>query len=139
MHRYFAQSGSMSKSNTLGKTERLKSRKGIQQLFADGRKIVVTPFRVLFLVTAEAGKSSLSFGTGVSAKNFKKAVDRNRIKRLTREAYRLQKTELKKLLEEKGIHLNLFFIYTAKELPVYQDIYDKTGSILSKLVKQLAG
>jgi ribonuclease P protein component len=86
-----------------------------------------------------AGRSSLSFGTGVSAKNFKKAVDRNRIKRVTKEAYRLQKTELKKLLEEKGIHLNVFFIYTAKELPIYEDIYSKTGLILTKLAKQMAG
>jgi ribonuclease P protein component len=78
----------------------------------------------------------IRFGVGVSTKNFRKAVDRNRIKRLTREAYRLQKTMLQDKLKESKIHLDLFLVYTAKELPLYTDVYEKVGVALKKLLKQ---
>ena len=76
---------------------------------------------------------SIQFGAGVSTKNFKKAVDRNRIKRLTREAYRLQKISLQEKLKTKNIQLNIFFIYTDKEMPEYNEVYKKVGSILKKM------
>ena len=125
----------MAKQFTLGKNERLKSRKSIEQLFSEGKKIVVAPFRVLYLHARSEEKSSLLFGAGVSARNFKKAVDRNRIKRLMREAYRLQKKNLQEKIQANNIQLNVFFIYTGKELPEYDEVYKKTGIILSKLEK----
>lgn len=125
----------MAKQFTLGKNERLKSRKSIEQLFSEGKKIVVVPFRVLYLISQSADRASLLFSVGVSAKNFKKAVDRNRVKRLTREAYRLQKNDLQKKTEAKGIQLNVFFIYTGKELPEYDEVYKKVGLVLNKLDK----
>lgn len=125
----------MAKQFTLGKNERLKSRKSIEQLFSEGKKIVVAPFRVLYLLTQSTDKASLLFSVGVSAKNFKKAVDRNRVKRLTRETYRLQKNDLQKKIETKGIQLNVFFIYTGKELPEYDEVYKKVGLVLNKLDK----
>jgi ribonuclease P protein component len=125
----------VAKQFTLGKNERLKSRKSIEQLFNEGKKIVVASFRVLYLISQSADKVSLLFSVGVSAKNFKKAVDRNRVKRLTREAYRLQKNDLQKKIEAKSIQLNVFFIYTGKELPEYDEVYKKVGLILNKLDK----
>ena len=125
----------MSKRFTLGKNERLKSRKSIEQLFSDGKKIMAAPYRVLYMFTLADDKGSLLFGTGVSAKTFKKAVHRNRIKRLTREAYRLQKKSLQEKIALKNIHLNVFFIYTGKELPVYDEVYKKVGTVLTKLNK----
>ena len=50
-----------------------------------------------------------------------------------REAYRLQKIILRENLEEKNIELNIFFIYTGKELPIYNEVYEKTGKGLGKL------
>ena len=127
----------MSKQFTLGKEERLKSRKQIEQLFNEGKKISVTPFRILYLFFTPhtTSHSPLSFGIGVSNKNFKRAVDRNRIKRLTREAWRLQKNELKEKMKTTGKHLNIFFIYTGKELPDYQLVKDKLAVALKKLEK----
>jgi ribonuclease P protein component len=122
----------LAKQFTLGKQERLKSRKLIEQLFKEGKSFAMAPFRVYYL-SVESAISSLQFGVGVGTKNFKKAVDRNRVKRLTREAYRLQKITLQEKLQTKNIQLNLFFIYTAKELPEYKDVYKKMGSILKKL------
>jgi ribonuclease P protein component len=123
----------VAKQFTLGKNERLKSRKSIEQLFSEGKKIVVAPFRVLYMLNQSKEKSSLLFGTGVSAKNFKKAVNRNRIKRLMREAYRLQKKNLQDKIEANNIQLNIFFIYTGRVLPEYDEVYKKMSIVLNKL------
>ena len=124
----------MSKQFTLGKEERLKSRRQIEKLFAEGKSFVVNPFRVFFLAhvpwTIDHG---LQFGVGVSNKNFKRAVARNRIKRLTREAWRLQKDELKDKLKNSNKQLNVFLIYTGKELPDFTTVKDKVAIALKKL------
>lgn len=78
-------------------------------------------------------QETLLFGVGVGTRHFKKAVHRNRIKRLVREAYRLQKQALKEQLQGKEQTLNLFFIYTGKELPLYEQVVEKTAQALRKL------
>lgn len=97
----------------------------------------MSPFRIYYLVIPIIADSqpNLQFGTGTSGKNFKRAVDRNRIKRLTREAYRLQKKPLQEALKQKGLGLNVFFIYTSKELPGYNIVKEKVNVILSKLIQ----
>ena len=125
---------SVSKQFTLGKNERLKSRKQIELLFAKGKSIVVTPFRIYFIINEGSG---LQFGVGVSAKNFKRAVDRNRVKRLTREAWRLQKNELSEKTKASQKQLNIFFIYTGKELPDFTTVKDKVAVALKKLADKI--
>ena len=122
---------------TLGRNERLKSRKQIDSLFADGRKLLVPPFRVHYIIEKAPGKNHLQFGIGVSSKNFRRAVDRNRIKRLAREAYRLQKEELKDLLRAKSYELSLFLVFTGKEVPDYKMVSEKLKIILNKLSNQV--
>ena len=132
---------SVKKQLTLGKDERLKSRKQIEHLFDKGKSFVVAPFRVYFIVNRELpvqkGESGLKFGAGVSAKNFRKAVDRNRIKRLTREAWRLQKNEIREKTRETQRQLNVFFIYTGKELPDFTTVKDKVAIALKKLADKI--
>jgi len=130
---------------TLGKNERLKKRKAIEELFASGESFAVHPFRVYFLkkkiedCIAINGRllpaeSVLQAGVGVSKRNFKKAVDRNKIKRITREAYRLQRTELEELIiAKKEWCLKLFFIYNGTEKPDYRLVREKVRSALSRL------
>ncbi len=120
----------MGQKLTLGKKERLKSRKAIEQLFREGRRFTISPFRIFYLTRAETG---LQFGTGVGTRNFKKAVDRNRIKRLSREAWRLQKSSLQKALEEKNTGLHIFLIYTGNEMVDYSFVYEKLTTIIKKL------
>jgi len=122
----------VTKKFTLGKDERLKSRKQLEQLFAEGKKITVAPFRISYLILPSE-KPSLQFGVGVSNKNFKRAVDRNRIKRLVREAWRLGKNELKEKMKDEQKQGNIFFIYTGKELPDYKLVSEKVNSAIRKL------
>ena len=135
---FFVYINFVAKQFTLGKKERLKSHKRIDQLFSEGKSFSITPFKIYYLISLYSvlhSPSNLQFGAGVSAKNFKKAVDRNRIKRLIKESYRLQKIELQKNLKKKGIQLNVFFIYTNKELPAFNTVREKVNVILQKLTK----
>lgn len=129
----------MVKKLTLGKEERLKSRKLIDQLFKEGRSFTVFPFRVYYLFpplqVLRTNHQLLQFGVGVSTRNFKHAVDRNRIKRLVREAYRLQKVPFQELLQSKQLPGTVFVIYTGKELPAYTVVSEKIAVILKRLIK----
>jgi ribonuclease P protein component len=84
-------------------------------------------------ITIERRPASLQAGFTVSTRYFKKAVDRNRIKRLMRESYRLQKDNIKAALEKNHKSLVLFFIYTADSLPKYEEVDKKIGESLKKL------
>jgi ribonuclease P protein component len=127
---------------TLGKTERLKSRKLIEQVFKQGKAFSVFPFRIIYLLkeveaneAIQTQNNKLQTGFTVSTKYFKKAVDRNRIKRLMREGYRLQKNELQETVTESNKQLSVFFIYTGNELPDYKIIFEKAGNVLKRLQK----
>ncbi|WP_299223513.1 ribonuclease P protein component [uncultured Psychroserpens sp.] len=74
------------------KKEKLKSKKLIDQLFTEGKSVSAFPLRLVYLPTSFEGDIQFKTGVSVSKRHFKNAVDRNRIKRLLREAYRLNKT-----------------------------------------------
>lgn len=119
---------------TFSKDEKLKSRKAIEQLFATGRSFSNFPFKVVWKGTENTVTGSQA-GFTVSSKQFKKAVDRNRIKRLIREAYRLQKHELQQQLKSNNKSLAVFFIYVGNELPDYTFIFEKTGKAIKHLIR----
>jgi ribonuclease P protein component len=119
---------------TFKKAEKLKSRKTIEQLFKEGRSFSNFPFRVLWKLNENA-IAPLQSGFAVGSKHFKKAVDRNRVKRLMREAYRLQKNNLQEQLAQQQKHLAIFFIYAGNELPDYPFIFEKMGNVISRLIK----
>jgi ribonuclease P protein component len=124
---------SIRKPYSLGKSERLKSRKQIDQVFETGKKITLFPFRLLYRI--EEGRGNIKAGFTVGSKNFPRAVDRNRIKRLSRESYRLQKKDLEAGVMKNDCGLHLFFIYTGKEIVGYEEIAVPLKKLLDKLVK----
>ena len=110
------------------KSEKLKSKKAIELLFSEGKSISKYPIKVFF-IPSENNKTTQA-GFAVSKRNFKNAVDRNRIKRQLKEAYRLQKHLLK---NEHGATFALFFLYLGKEKPHYSKIETAMKSLLKKL------
>jgi ribonuclease P protein component len=120
---------------TLGKNERLKSRKDIEQLFAAGRSFSVFPFKVIYLNSTPAQAPRLQAAFSVSKRHFKKATQRNRIKRLMREAYRLQATEIKELAIANKLQLQVFIIYTGNEIPVFELVKEKMAHIIHRIKK----
>lgn len=128
----------MAKQFTLNKNERLKRRKIIEQLFSEGRAVTAFPIRVQYKMVDQLAVP-LQAGFSVSSRNFKRAVDRNRIKRLMREAYRLQKLPLEQALQTKEQQLALFLIYTGKELPAYALVKEKVEVVLKKLLQTVNG
>jgi ribonuclease P protein component len=128
-----SQQMSTSKQNSLGKSERLKSRKQIDFLFKEGKKITLFPFRLLYFY--ENGPGEIRAGFTVSSKNFPGAVERNRIKRLMRESYRVQNKDLKTAVADIRKQLHLFFIYTGREILSYEQVSQKLKQVMEKIVR----
>ena len=121
---------------TLGKQERLKSRKLIDQLFKEGKFFSVFPIRVVWQLQ-QTSPGTLQTGFTVSTKHFKKAVHRNRIKRLMREAWRLQKNDLQNEAVSKNLQLSVFLLYVGKDIPNYTLMTEKAVVILKRLKKMV--
>jgi len=110
------------------KSEKLKSRKTIELLFEEGKSVSKFPIKLLYIPVKNGEKTQAGFT--VSKRNFNKAVDRNRIKRQVREAYRLQKHLLNL---DNGVEFALFFLYIGKEKLPYTKIETAMKSLLKKL------
>lgn len=100
------------------KSERLYKKKDIQELFDKGSSFYLYPFRVILQKQSESNINQVLFS--VSKKNFKRAVDRNLIKRRMREAYRLNKS----LIASQSTY-QIAYIYTAKDILEFNQIRDK--------------
>jgi ribonuclease P protein component len=78
----------------------------------------------------------LQAGVTVRAKQFRLSVDRNRIKRLLREAYRLQQQPLRDMVRQGNESLDLFLLFTGKALPAYPELYASTGEAIRKILER---
>lgn len=116
--------------STFTKKERIKSKKVVEKLFGrrdkEVKSYIVYPYKALYYEEAgtEAGFPEILIT--VSKRNFKRAVDRNRIKRLTRESYRLQKVKF-----DRKIYLAL--IFTGKRMPDLADTQKGLKRIIAHL------
>ena len=125
----------MAKRFGLPASERLKSRKQIDGLFAARKGFAVFPIRVMYQFVPAEEQAGLQIGVSASKRSFKKAVDRNRVKRLLREAYRLQKEPIQEQLKTAGRRGLVFFLYTDKSIASF----DEVKVAMAKCLKKLSG
>lgn len=133
----FSCTGYMAATFSYGKEEKLKSRKLLDQLFQQGKTFSIFPLKVFYMLPAEALDFPVKTGVGASSRHFKKAVDRNRIKRILREAYRTEKLPLHDFLNMQNKQVAIFILYIDKVLPEYEKIKTTMPLVLEKLIKKL--
>jgi len=121
---------------TFGKSERLKSRKLIEELFNSGKWLVDDPVQVVFKFTKLNSSYPAQAGVSVPKRNMKKAVDRNRFKRRMREAYRKNRTELYDFLSVQEKQCALMFIYKGGINVKSEVIDEKICALLQRLQKE---
>ena len=129
---------------TYQKTDKLKSRKQTQHLFSTGQAINVFPIRLIYTIEPiESTAANLSLtsvlqaGVGAPSRTFRKAVQRNRVKRLFREAYRLEKPNFISQAALDNKRVNLFLLYTDALVLTQVEIQGKLKEALSILVTKL--
>lgn len=117
----------------LPKNCRIKKRKAVDALFTGGQRLTVPMLRVQWMLVQQLpDEPNLQVAFSVPKKAFKKAVQRNRIKRLLRENWRLQKAVLEQSIPPAR-KLMLFIIFSGTELPDYNFVFEKTTALLQKL------
>ena len=127
----------------LKKVERLTSQLVIDKLFAGGNaSMAAFPLRIVFMKMGEDGsdgKPPVSILVSVPKKRFHHAVDRNRMKRLVREAYRLNKHILWEVLEGKDFRLALAFVCITDTLPTFKVVDKSMRKVLTRIAERVGG
>lgn len=125
--------------NSFPKSERLCGNKAIENLHNTGNAFIAYPFRVVFLdVSNTREQIPVRVMISASKKKFKKAVHRNRIKRLTRESYRINKSELILFTTSNKLKLHIAFQYISEEIPDFNVVNVKMQKALTKLINALS-
>lgn len=124
-------------TNTLHKAERLNRKKVIEKMFAGrARSFSLFPLRVVCM-PVEQLDAPVSILVSVSKRRFKRAVKRNRVKRLIREAYRLNKQPLVEAVQRNGCHVAVAFIYLSDRVAELPLIAERMRVALSRIAEGL--
>lgn len=116
------------------KSERLCSRKAIGHLFEDGREVFLYPFRLLWNYAENDSRSRARVAIAVPRKKIRKAVHRNRVKRLIREAYRRNKHIIYENHRFYGRNIDMVIIYVSGSIHNYDHINLRLAELLKRLV-----
>ena len=119
---------------TLGKNERLKSKTLIGKLYKEGKTVKAFPLRMVYVQAEHTSNFPTQVGVSVPKRNFKKAVDRNRLKRVLRETYRKEKYTVYNAIEKPYIYM---ISYIGKEEIPYQEIEKKMQKLLASFVNEV--
>jgi|SRR6185312_738806 len=124
---------------SLRKNERLYERKAIEEVFDKGRSIKEHPVRLLWLIRPASDNIPVKVAFTVSSRIFKRAVDRNLIKRRMREAYRKNKAGVFEAFGEKKLQSLIMFIYVDNKIAEYAEIESKIIVALQRLIQHAGG
>ncbi len=117
------------------KFEKLKSKKLIEQLFLEGKTVTHYPLRLIFIEASFNDGVKFKVGVSVSKRNFKKAVDRNKVKRLLREAYRLNKSMIFNNITTQNAFM---ILYLGNEIPNFKDLEIKMKQLFEKYLTKVS-
>lgn len=120
---------------TFQKEERLCSRKLIDRLYNEGHRLMAFPYSVQWLVVEEAEPCQVLIVA--PKRKFHHAVDRNRVKRLTRECYRLRKPGFYAFLREHNLHIVLSMVFIHNEIMPYEQLGHKMDKLFCALEKDI--
>lgn len=123
--------------NSLKSSGRLKSKKLFEEVFSQGKWIKSNDISVVYLNVEPKPGIPLQAAFSVPKRKFKKAVDRNRLKRLLREAYRTQKQELEEVLKTSNKALVIVFVFTFTQLIEYDRVQTNVSQVLQTLLKHV--
>ncbi len=115
------------------KVEKLKSRKVIESLFTEGQSVGVFPLRLFYIELPETETTITKTAVSVSKKNFRLAVHRNKIKRLLRETFRLNKHLI---LDNASKKYALLFLYVGKDMPDFDLLNKSIKKVMHKFIEQ---
>ncbi len=115
------------------KIERIRSSQRISQILQSGEKFVAYPI-LIFSTSSPSSSSLIRAAFLVSKKNMKRAVDRNRIKRIMREAHRLQKHNYYQQVDHEQNCLDMVYLYIGQQNVAFHEIEEKTQLFFAKLV-----
>ncbi len=118
--------------HTYSKIEKLKSKILIEKLFDEGKSVKIFPLRLIFLETEFNEPVKIKCGVSVGKRNFKNAVDRNRVKRLIREAYRLNKSAY---FNNIATQYAFMILYIGNEKPTFEKTDKSMRKLLEKFVE----
>lgn len=126
----------------LTKGERLYLREEIERLHSRGRSFVSYPIRIVWLAEPIATQSpgdqaQVAVITSVAKRRFKHAVDRNRIKRMTRSAYRLHKAPLWQVATQHHCTVRIALQSVAKTMPSYPELEQAVERAIARIVKEI--
>ncbi len=113
------------------KKDKLKSKNLIEQLFNEGKAVTLYPLRLVYLRTEFEDNSSLKTGVSVSKRLHKTAVARNRIKRLLREAYRLNKPLY---FNNSSVTYAFMILYLSKDGTTFDKLNIATKQLFQKFI-----
>jgi len=130
----------MTGSHTFKKKERLTQNLLIDKLFNESSSFNLSPFKVFYLRHPHPDDFDARILIAASRKKFKRAVDRNRIKRLVREAYRLNKQPLLDQLHAASVKMYIAFVFIGNSAEIeFAEVEKKVKLCLDKIVQMLVG
>jgi ribonuclease P protein component len=121
--------------NTFRKSEKICNQKQIDTLFASGKSYTSGLFRLIYLETEPGELPPVQVLIAVPKKNLRNAVDRNRMKRLIREAYRLSKHNISNVLAKAGKHYNIAFVFMGKNCVSQSETSAAIIVLLNRLIQ----
>jgi len=118
------------------KSERLYLKKDINKLFDEGKSFIAFPLRIVYLSNRSQNVGRVSVLMSVPKKRFKRAVKRNRIKRLIKESYRLSKVDFIQTCCKNGLSMYVAFMFISDGMPKYYDIDQAVKKSLNILINK---